>query len=194
MYESKYDPGFLNLSKKTNKNANDITDLFKRVENIEKDNIILQQQKKEDQFRYNNLKEEIGEINNDLFILKQHQKLDKYKEYKNNNFSNNSQPQGGRRKSGRKKRRRKSPRKKRKRKSPGKKRKSPRKRKSPGNSPPQPKVGDHIIIIIKPYANNVKVKGIVKRVLTKRKYHSRGHKVELKDGTIGRTVEILKKK
>ena len=73
-------------------------------------------------------------------------------------------------------------------------RKSPRKRKSSTNSPPQPKVGDHIIIIIKPYANNVKVKGIVKRVLTRRKYHSRGHKVELKDGTIGRTVEILKKK
>ena len=100
---------------------------------------------------------------------------------------------GGKRtrlKSRRRKRRRKSPRK---RKSPYK-RKSPRKKKSLGNYPPQPKVGDHIIIIIKPYANNVKVKGIVKRVLTKRKYHSRGHKVELKDGTIGRTIEILKKK
>ena len=95
---------------------------------------------------------------------------------------------GGRRtrvKSGRRKRRRKSP---------HKKRRSPHKRKSPDNSPPQPKVGDNIIIIIKPYSNNVKVKGIVKRVLTKRKYHSRGHKVELKDGTIGRTIEILKKK
>ena len=158
MYESKYDLGFLNLNKKTNKNSNDIKDLFKKIENIE----------------------------NELIILQQNQKINKYKEFKNNNLSNNiSQPQGGRRKSGRRKRRRKSPR---------KKRKSPRKRKSPGNSPPQPKVGDHIIIIIKPYANNVKVKGIVKRVLTKKKYHSRGHKVELKDGTIGRTIEILKKK
>lgn len=179
MYESKYDPGFLNLNKKTNKNANDIEDLYKKIENIENELIILQQKKKEDRFKYDNLKEQIVDINNNLFILKQ-----------KNNFSNSSQPQGGRRKSGRKK----SGRRKRKRKSPHKKRKSPRKRKSPGNSPPQPKVGDHIIIIIKPYANNVKVKGIVKRVLTKRKYHSRGHKVELKDGTIGRTIEILKKK
>ena len=78
-----------------------------------------------------------------------------------------------------------------KRKSP--KRRSPRRKKSPIKSPPQPNVGDHILIIIKPYSNNVTVKGIVKRVLTKRKFHSRGHKVELRDGTIGRTVEILKK-
>ena len=61
-------------------------------------------------------------------------------------------------------------------------------------SPPDPKVGDYIEIIIKPYINNIKVKGIVKRVLTKRKYHSRGHKVELRDGTIGRTVRIIKRK
>ena len=52
--------------------------------------------------------------------------------------------------------------------------------------PPQPKVGNLVVIIIKPYKNNVTVQGIVKRVLTRRKFHSRGHKVELRDGTIGR--------
>jgi uncharacterized repeat protein (TIGR03833 family) len=60
--------------------------------------------------------------------------------------------------------------------------------------PPAPRVGDTVQIILKPYDNNVKVIGVVKRVLTKRKYHSRGHKVELKNGTIGRTVKIIKRK
>ena len=48
-----------------------------------------------------------------------------------------------------------------------------------GPPPPQPKVGNLVVIIIKPYKNNVTVQGIVKRVLTRRKFHSRGHKVEL---------------
>ena len=35
-------------------------------------------------------------------------------------------------------------------------------------SPPAPKVGDYIEIIIKPYINNIKVKGIVKKSNTKK--------------------------
>jgi uncharacterized repeat protein (TIGR03833 family) len=74
----------------------------------------------------------------------------------------------------------------------GRKRRYPRR---PKNSNIEvPRIGDYIEIIIKPYKNNIKVKGIVKRILTKRKYHSRGHKVELRDGTIGRTVRIIKRK
>ena len=37
-----------------------------------------------------------------------------------------------------------------------------------------------------------KVEIIIKHILTKKKYHSRGHKVRLKDGTIGRIVKKLK--
>jgi len=76
----------------------------------------------------------------------------------------------------------------------GRRNKQRNRRYNTSTSPPAPKVGDYIEIIIKPYRNNIKVKGIVKRVLTKRKYHSRGHKVELRDGTIGRTVRIIKRK
>ena len=61
-----------------------------------------------------------------------------------------------------------------------------------GAPPPQPKVGNLVVIIIKPYKNNVTIQGIVKRVLTRRKFHSRGHKVELRDGTIGRIVKLIK--
>lgn len=53
-----------------------------------------------------------------------------------------------------------------------------------------PRVGDKIKIIVKPYHLKKYVTGIVKRVLTKSKYHSRGHKVMLMDGIVGRTVEI----
>jgi len=78
---------------------------------------------------------------------------------------------------------------------PRKSRKTRRTRKTPpaqrGPPPPQPKVGDSVVIIIKPYKNNVTVQGIVKRVLTRRKFHSRGHKVELKNGTIGRIVKLI---
>ena len=74
----------------------------------------------------------------------------------------------------------------------------PRKPRTPpaqrGPPPPQPKVGDTVVIIIKPYKNNVTVRGIVKRVLTRRKYHSRGHKVELRDGTIGRIVQLVSRR
>ena len=58
----------------------------------------------------------------------------------------------------------------------------------------KPGKGDIVKIIIKPYSNGVAVNGIVKRVLTKKEIHTRGHKVELRDGTIGRVVKILKGK
>lgn len=57
-----------------------------------------------------------------------------------------------------------------------------------------PKVGDKVKITIK-YAGKYSGKtatGIVKLVLTKKKYHSRGHKVLLSSGKIGRVTEILK--
>ena len=55
----------------------------------------------------------------------------------------------------------------------------------------KPKVGDKVIIIIKPYHKNITKTGIVKRVLTKKKYHSRGHKVMLKDNSVGRIIKLL---
>ena len=58
----------------------------------------------------------------------------------------------------------------------------------------RPKKGDIVKVIIKPYDQGVKVNGIVQRVLTKKKVHTRGHKVMLRDGTVGRLVKILKKK
>lgn len=57
---------------------------------------------------------------------------------------------------------------------------------------PPPKKGDKVEIIIKPYKNKITKVGIIKDVLTKKKYHSRGHKVRLEDGTIGRIVKKLK--
>jgi len=66
-------------------------------------------------------------------------------------------------------------------------------RKTKLSNPKQPKINDFVEIIIKPYHNNITQKGIVKRVLTKKKFHSRGHKVMLLDGTVGRIVKILNK-
>jgi uncharacterized repeat protein (TIGR03833 family) len=57
-----------------------------------------------------------------------------------------------------------------------------KKRKKP---PPMPKIGDKVQIAIKPYKGKI-AKGIVKKVLTKVKYHTRGHKVLLESGEIGR--------
>lgn len=54
-----------------------------------------------------------------------------------------------------------------------------------------PKVGDKVEIIIKPYHKKITIIGKVADVLTKKKYHSRGHKVRLEDGTIGRIVRIV---
>ena len=55
-----------------------------------------------------------------------------------------------------------------------------------------PKKGDKVEIIIKPYKSKITKVGIIKDVLNKKKYHSRGHKVRLEDGTIGRIVKKLK--
>ncbi len=50
------------------------------------------------------------------------------------------------------------------------------------------KVGDKVTIIIKPYKDGKYVTGQIKRILTKKRIHTRGHKVMLKDGTVGRMV------
>jgi uncharacterized repeat protein (TIGR03833 family) len=55
-------------------------------------------------------------------------------------------------------------------------------------APPRPKKGDKVKIIIKPYYKKITKIGVVKDVLTKAKKHTRGHKVRLEDGTIGRVV------
>jgi len=52
------------------------------------------------------------------------------------------------------------------------------------------KIGDVVTIIVKPYKNGKNIKGVIKRILTKRKYHSRGHKVELVSGIIGRIIPV----
>lgn len=52
-----------------------------------------------------------------------------------------------------------------------------------------PKIGNKVTISIKPYKGKTE-KGIVKKVLTKKKYHSRGHKVMLESGTVGRINTI----
>jgi uncharacterized repeat protein (TIGR03833 family) len=54
-----------------------------------------------------------------------------------------------------------------------------------------PKPGMKVEIIIKPYHKKVLITGIIKDVLTKKKYHSRGHKVRLIDGKIGRIVKVF---
>lgn len=54
-----------------------------------------------------------------------------------------------------------------------------------------PYVGDKVIIIIKPYSDFKCKTGIVDQVLTKKKYHSRGFKVKIHTGQIGRTLKIL---
>jgi uncharacterized repeat protein (TIGR03833 family) len=55
-------------------------------------------------------------------------------------------------------------------------------------APLPPKKGDTVTIIIKPYHKKITKIGVVKDVLTKAKKHTRGHKVRLEDGTIGRVV------
>jgi uncharacterized repeat protein (TIGR03833 family) len=57
-------------------------------------------------------------------------------------------------------------------------------------APPRPKKGDKVTIIIKPYYKKITKIGVVKDVLTKAKKHTRGHKVRLEDGTIGRILSI----
>lgn len=64
-------------------------------------------------------------------------------------------------------------------------------RKNPNIGRFMPRIGDEVIIIIKPYHQYNCVRGIVDRVLTKKKYHSRGFKVKLRTGEIGRTLKNL---
>ena len=54
-----------------------------------------------------------------------------------------------------------------------------------------PSIGDSVVIIMKPYAKKHLIKGIVAVVLTKKKNHTRGHKVKLTTGEIGRIIKIL---
>ena len=58
----------------------------------------------------------------------------------------------------------------------------------------KPKIGDSVLIAIKPYTGEYK-KGKIKAVLTNIKYHPRGVKVVLDDkkSTIGRIATIVKK-
>ena len=53
-----------------------------------------------------------------------------------------------------------------------------------------PKVGDTVRVIVKPYHLHSYITGVVKRVLTKKKMHSRGFKVMLTCGTVGRMVTL----
>ena len=56
----------------------------------------------------------------------------------------------------------------------------------------KPRIGSHVIIILKPYNEYNCRKGIVSRVLTNKEIHTRGHKVILNNGLIGRTLKVLK--
>ncbi len=53
------------------------------------------------------------------------------------------------------------------------------------------KVGMKVQVLVKPYKNGKKVTGKIKKILTKKKIHTRGHKIMLEDGTVGRMVKII---
>lgn len=53
------------------------------------------------------------------------------------------------------------------------------------------RVGDMVEIIVKPYHLGKKVRGKIKKILTNKKVHTRGHKVMLEDGTVGRMIRLL---
>ena len=55
----------------------------------------------------------------------------------------------------------------------------------------KPSVDKTVTIAIKPYKGDTE-NGIVNKVLTKKKYHSRGHKVMLKSGKVGRVIKVIK--
>jgi uncharacterized repeat protein (TIGR03833 family) len=54
-----------------------------------------------------------------------------------------------------------------------------------------PRIGDMVIIIIKPYQQFNCKKGTVNDIYTKKLIHTRGHKVKLKSGEVGRVLKIL---
>ena len=58
----------------------------------------------------------------------------------------------------------------------------------------KPSKGDIVRVIIKPYDEGNTKLGVVKDVLTRKEVHTRGHKVRLHNGVIGRLVKIIKKK
>ena len=55
----------------------------------------------------------------------------------------------------------------------------------------KPNIGSKVIIITKPYHQYNCMTGIVKRVLTNKMIHTRGHKVMLENGIIGRTLKVI---
>ena len=55
----------------------------------------------------------------------------------------------------------------------------------------KPNVGDKVVIITKPYNLHKCYEGYVSILLTKKKFHSRGHKVLLEDNVKGRIVKIV---
>jgi uncharacterized repeat protein (TIGR03833 family) len=55
----------------------------------------------------------------------------------------------------------------------------------------RPNSGDRVTIIVKPYHQYNCVTGTVKDVLTRKELHTRGHKVRLTTGVVGRTLKIL---
>jgi uncharacterized repeat protein (TIGR03833 family) len=57
--------------------------------------------------------------------------------------------------------------------------------------PIKPSIGDKVKIIIKPYNQKKHITGIIKRVLTSKQFHSRGHKVMLQNGTVGRVIKTI---
>ena len=54
------------------------------------------------------------------------------------------------------------------------------------------KIGYKVTIIVKPYNKGKHVSGKIKKILTKNKKHTKGHKVMLEDGTIGRMISVDK--
>lgn len=58
----------------------------------------------------------------------------------------------------------------------------------------KPSKGDIVRVIIKPYDEGNTKLGVVKDVLTRKEVHTRGHKVRLHNGVVGRLVKIIKKK
>jgi uncharacterized repeat protein (TIGR03833 family) len=66
---------------------------------------------------------------------------------------------------------------------------NPKRNKNIGQTPP--KIGDMVIIIIKPYQQFNCKKGIVNDIYTKNLIHTRGHKVKLNSGEVGRVLKIL---
>ena len=58
-----------------------------------------------------------------------------------------------------------------------------------------PKLGDKVKIVQKKdYASGTLTEGVVKEVLTNKRFHPRGHKVRLPNGIIGRVQEFSDEK